>query len=98
MASTVTALERTAIEAALKTLSGWQYTDQALERVYTGKTYLEALDKLNAIAQLSEAQDHHPDLTLNWKKLTIRYWTHTAQGVTELDVKLAQLAEAALNQ
>jgi 4a-hydroxytetrahydrobiopterin dehydratase len=80
----------------LSRLPGWQLRGNALERVYQGKTYLDALDKLVAIARLSEAADHHPDLNLAWKTLTARYWTHTAQGVTTLDFELAESAEAAL--
>lgn len=74
----------------------WQCVDNALQRVYEGTTYLQALERLNAVARLSEAADHHPDLQLNWKTLIIRYWTHTAQGITELDVELAQQVEVLL--
>jgi 4a-hydroxytetrahydrobiopterin dehydratase len=87
-----TALSQDEIESRLRDLPDWQYKDNALERVYDGESYLQALDKLVAIARLSEAADHHPDLSLIWKKLTVRYWTHTAQGVTELDFQLARKA------
>lgn len=90
------ALSEPEILSQLQTLPGWRFSQNALERVYEGESYLAALEKLNAIARLSEEADHHPDLSLNWKKLIIRYWTHTAQGVTELDFKLARQAEALL--
>lgn len=92
------ALSAVDIEAQLKALPHWQLKDKALERTYTGKTYLAALEILNRIAQLSETADHHPDLSLHWKKLTLRYWTHTAQGVTELDFQLAHQVEAMLGE
>lgn len=91
------ALSEAEIRAGLENLAGWRLHQNALERVYDGKSYLEALEKLNAIAQLSEAANHHPDLILSWKKLTVRYWTHTACGVTELDFKLARHAESLLS-
>lgn len=90
------ALNAEAITEKLKTLPQWQFRQNALERVYVGKTYLEALERLNAIARLSEAANHHPDLSLAWKTLTVRYWTHTAQGVTDLDFMLANQAEQVL--
>lgn len=90
------ALSERDILEQLQTLPGWEFRDNALERQYTGKTYLAALEKLNRVARLSEAADHHPDLVLNWKKLIVRYWTHTANGVTELDFQLARQAEALL--
>ncbi|WP_373531221.1 4a-hydroxytetrahydrobiopterin dehydratase [Vampirovibrio sp.] len=96
MACPTVSLSRVDIENQLNDLPDWIFNQNALERVYEGKNYLDALQKLNAIAQLSEAADHHPDLSLNWKKLTIRYWTHTAQGVSDLDFKLAHQAEHAL--
>jgi 4a-hydroxytetrahydrobiopterin dehydratase len=96
MACSTDLLKEDEIQRQLSNLPGWCFNQNALERIYDGETYLDALQKLNAIAQLSEAMNHHPDLRLNWKKLTIRYWTHTAQGVTELDFLLAHQVEKAL--
>jgi len=96
MACPTVALGEVEIRERLMGLPGWEYKDNALERVYDGESYLEALEKLNAVARLSEAADHHPDLVLNWKKLTVRYWTHTAKGVTELDFQLARQVEDVL--
>jgi 4a-hydroxytetrahydrobiopterin dehydratase len=90
------ALSIEVIHEQLESLPDWQFTNHALERVYMGKSYLDALKKLNEIAQISEAANHHPDLILSWKKLTIRYWTHTAQAVTSLDFELAQQTEQIL--
>jgi 4a-hydroxytetrahydrobiopterin dehydratase len=90
-------LDPAAIEHALQSLPHWQVKNNALERVYQGASYLDALDKLNRVAQLSEAADHHPDLLLCWKTLTIRYWTHTAKGITHLDVELARQVEPLLS-
>jgi 4a-hydroxytetrahydrobiopterin dehydratase len=98
MACPTTALTEVEIQEKLKSLSGWEWRQNAIERVYTGKTYLEALEKLNAVARLSEEADHHPDLLLSWKHLQIRYWTHVAGGVTTLDFELALRAEAVLTQ
>lgn len=82
----------------LETLPGWALNDNALERVYQGKTYLDALELLNRIARLADEMDHHPDLLLSWRKLVIRYWTHTANGVTELDFESAHRAERLLSR
>lgn len=92
-----TALSPSEIHERLKALPDWRFMDNAIERKHEGKTYLEALETLNAIARLSEEADHHPDLLLSWKRLTIRYWTHVAQGVTELDFELAAKVEQLLS-
>lgn len=98
MTSTVQALNETEIQTHLKTLPQWHYTGKAIERQYEGKTYLGAVEALNRIAHLSEEADHHPDLTLNWKRLTISYNTHTANGVTELDFTLASRVDETLQE
>lgn len=87
--STIKALSENEIQERLKALPDWRYTGKAIERQYEGETYLATVDALNRIARLSEEADHHPDLTLSWKRMTISYNTHTANGVTELDFTLA---------
>ena len=41
-------------------------------------------------AEAAEANNHHPDIIINYKRITIRYWTHTASGVTLADLQMAQ--------
>lgn len=89
-------LDEVDIAQRLKPLPGWRYYQQALERVYEGRDYLDALGCLDKIARLSDAENHHPDLLLSWKTLTIRYWTHAAGGVTETDFRLARLVESVM--
>lgn len=86
------------IKEHLETLPYWRFSDNALERVHTGDTYLQALDLLNAIGKWADERDHHPDLYLRYKELTIRYWTHTAQGVTLHDVEAAREVEKLIRQ
>lgn len=97
MGCPASALSHEEIAARLDALPLWQYKDNALERVYTGTSYLESLEVLNRVARLSEEADHHPDLTLQWRRLTIRYWTHVAHGVTGLDFELARRVEGLLS-
>ena len=42
------------------------------------------------VAEAAEANNHHPDIFINYKRITVRYWTHTAAGVTLADVQMAQ--------
>lgn len=86
------------IQSRLQALPHWAVQDNALERVYQANSYIAALDTLNTIARQAEAANHHPDLILSWRKLTIRYWTHTAQGITNLDFEQAHQAERILIQ
>ncbi|GJL77877.1 MAG: putative pterin-4-alpha-carbinolamine dehydratase 2 [Nitrospinaceae bacterium] len=61
-----------------------------IERVKHAKKYLEGIDFVHQVAELAEANNHHPDIFINYKRITVRYWTHTASGVTLADVQMAQ--------
>jgi 4a-hydroxytetrahydrobiopterin dehydratase len=44
---------------------------------------------VNQVARLAEQNDHHPDMTISYRKVTFRLWSHDAGGVTERDLRLA---------
>lgn len=92
------ALREDEIRTALQGLPGWDYQANALERVVVCPTYRAGLELLQRIGELAEAEDHHPDLALNYMQLVIRYRTHTAGGVTPLDVAQAGKAEALIRR
>ena len=89
-----TALTPNDIEACLTELPKWKVVDGALQRIHTCHEYLDSLELLYQIGQLAEHHDHHPDLMLNYKRLTIRYWTFRSKGITALDVEMAKRVEA----
>ena len=77
----------------LKSLSEWKQEDKFLVRVQTFPNYKDALDFVYKVGMTAEAENHHPDVFMNYKRVTVRYWTHTARGITALDFKLAELVE-----
>ena len=70
--------------------SGWEEVDGALERTFELDSFMEALDFVNRLGALAEAEDHHPDITISYRRVTVRWWTHTAGGVTDRDRDLAE--------
>jgi 4a-hydroxytetrahydrobiopterin dehydratase len=46
------------------------------------------------VAFEAEAADHHPDVTIHYRRLTLSYWTHTEGGVTTRDITGARTADA----
>ena len=44
--------------------------------------------------KLAEANNHHPDIMIQYKRISVRYWTHTTSGVTLADVQMAQKVDA----
>jgi 4a-hydroxytetrahydrobiopterin dehydratase len=88
-----TALSQAEIEKNLKDLPQWKQEDKALIRVQTFPEYKDALDFVYQVGLAAEENDHHPDITMNFKRVTVKYWTHTARGITALDFKMAGIVE-----
>ena len=77
---------------ALADLPGWQLAEgrNAITKAFTFKTFSEAFGFMTRVALAAERMDHHPEWTNVYNRVTIVLQTHTASGVTELDVKLAK--------
>jgi 4a-hydroxytetrahydrobiopterin dehydratase len=73
---------------------GWSEVDGAFERTFSFANFREALDFVNRVGELAESENHHPDIQLGYGRVTLRWWTHTAGGVTERDAELAQRSAA----
>lgn len=68
---------------------GWSEVDRALERTFEFGGFREALAFVNRVGDLAEAENHHPDIKIDYDKVTLRWWTHTAGGITDRDRDLA---------
>jgi 4a-hydroxytetrahydrobiopterin dehydratase len=68
---------------------GWTEVDGALERTFSFADFREALAFVNRVGELAEAEDHHPDIAIHYREITLRWWTHTAGGITDRDRELA---------
>ena len=73
---------------------GWSESEGALERTFVFKDFREALDFVNEVGALAEAENHHPDIAIHYDKVTLRWWTHTAGGITDRDRELAEKTSA----
>jgi 4a-hydroxytetrahydrobiopterin dehydratase len=85
----------TQIGEKLKTLSGWSFKDNAIEREYNMKSFNEALGFMVRIGLFAEQMDHHPDIFNVYNQLKIRIYTHSVNGITKLDFDLATKIESA---
>jgi len=90
-------MERAKAEGMLKQLErGWQLNkDGHLERLYTFKDFAQALNFVNKVGAVAEAEGHHPDLYLAWGKCKVELWTHKIDGLTESDFYMAAKADRA---
>ena len=82
-----------AIDAMLEQLSGWTVAEVGdhleLTKTFRFRGFMPAVELINAIAPLAEAEGHHPDLHLSYGSLRVDLWTHAAHGLTDNDFILA---------
>jgi 4a-hydroxytetrahydrobiopterin dehydratase len=76
------------------TPEGWREVDDKLEREFTFDDFLKAIAFVNRVAELAQSEDHHPDIEIHYNRVILRWWTHTADGVTDRDRELAELSSA----
>src|ERR1035438_7690093 len=90
----VPALQGEELEKLKAEVSGWQVVDQHhLWKSFTFQDFKTALEFVNQVGALAEAEGHHPDLFLAWGKVDIKIWTHKIDGLTESDFILAAKLE-----
>ena len=78
----------------LKTIPGWERKNQELSRLYTFSGFIPAMAFVNHVADLAEKMDHHPDILIQYKKVTLTLSTHSAGGLTALDFEVAKKIDA----
>jgi len=87
-------LDAAAVDAALAAGIGWQRQGEELVKTRRGKDFADALAYVNAVGALAEDMDHHPDIDIRWKTVTLRLSTHSEGGITRLDLDLARRIDA----
>ena len=65
-----------------------------LERQFSFKTFRQALAFTNQVGELAEAEGHHPEITTEWGKVKVRWWTHKIRGLHQNDFICAAKTDA----
>ena len=78
------------ISQHLETLKSWSYKDGAIRRTYETGGWPITLMLVNALGFVAEAADHHPDLTVTYRRVAVALSTHSAGGITAKDFELAR--------
>jgi 4a-hydroxytetrahydrobiopterin dehydratase len=87
------ALSPSEIEQRLKRLSGWKLEGNAIRKQFTFAGFPQAVAFVNALVPEAEAADHHPDILINYKRVTLTYSTHSEGGLTDKDFAGAAMAD-----
>lgn len=93
MAQDRTLLAPDALQTFLAQHPEWKLDGGMIRRTYEAPTFLQGIDFVQRVAQAAEAADHHPDIDIRWRKVTLALVTHDAGGLTSRDTKLAAEAD-----
>ncbi len=86
-------LARAEIDREIETLSGWTFENNAIRKQFTFRGFPEAVAFVSRLVTEAEAADHHPDITINYRRVTLSYSTHSEGGVTLKDIDGARMAD-----
>ena len=81
------------VQSRLAQLPGWSRQGDALTRTFELPSFARAVAVVGEVAQHADRVDHHPDMLIQYRKLTFTLSTHDAGGISEKDVELAKVID-----
>lgn len=78
-----------ALQAALAGLPEWTREGEAIVRTVRCPSFRDAIGLVNQVADAAEDADHHPDITIVWRRVTFRLTSKASGGLTQRDVDMA---------
>jgi 4a-hydroxytetrahydrobiopterin dehydratase len=80
-------------EARMRELDGWALDGDAIRKQFVFKGFPEAVEFVSRLVPHAEAADHHPDVLINYRRVTLTYSTHSEGGLTAKDFDGAKMAD-----
>lgn len=77
----------------LSRLTGWRREGDAIRKEFKFASFPDAVGFVNRLVPGAEAADHHPDIAINYSRVTLSYSTHSEGGLTEKDFEGASMAD-----
>jgi 4a-hydroxytetrahydrobiopterin dehydratase len=77
-------------------VTDWQEQDDALVREFELSSFPAAIEFVNRLAGLAESENHHPDIDIRYRRVTVRWTTHSEGGITDKDREMADRTSALL--
>ena len=75
-------------------MDGWGEQENALVREFELPSFPAAIEFVDRLAELAESENHHPDIDIRYRKVTVRWTTHSEGGITEKDREMAERTSA----
>ena len=80
-------------QARMGELGGWTLEGEAIRKQFVFRGFPEAVAFVSRLVPHAEAADHHPDVLINYKRVTLTYSTHSEGGLTDKDFDGARMAD-----
>ena len=87
-------LSDTEIDERLAGLDGWERSGDAIVKQFDNSDFKGSVDFVNRLTPEAEEMNHHPDLEISWKTVTVTISTHSEGGLTDNDFELARRIDA----
>ena len=86
------------IESHLLSLEGWKESDNILSITYKLNSFMEVMSFANLVSDRSEKIDHHPKIIIDYDTIVFELTTHSVDGLTSLDIRLANFIHETYNE
>ena len=87
-------LDADSLRSAVAVLDGWEGGTDAIVRTVGLRSFPAAIAVVDRVAKIAEEMDHHPDIDIRWRTVTLRVSTNSAGGLTQMDIEFAQRVDA----
>ena len=95
MAKNPPALSDADVTQGLSQLPGWERDGDKIKKLYKFDAYLAGVAFASAVGTIAEGLDHHPDMLIGWRKVTVTFSTHSAgHKITQNDLDAAAAIES----
>jgi 4a-hydroxytetrahydrobiopterin dehydratase len=75
-------------------MDDWEEKDDALVREFEFESFPKAIEFVDRLAEAAESASHHPDIDIRYRKVTVRWTTHSEGGITARDRDMAERTSA----
>ena len=82
------------IDERLGGLEGWEHSGDAIVKRFDNGDFKGSVEFVNKLTPEAEEMNHHPDLEISWKTVTVTISTHSEGGLTEGDFELARRSDS----
>lgn len=84
------------LKEMMKRVPEWDTNKKSIERTFEFDDFSQAIDFVNAVAEIAEEEEHHPDLDVRYNKVRVVLSTHSEGGLTDMDFQIAEKVDTLL--